>query len=172
MRAQTHWLYSRYWPIIVCDIQGFQLLPGKVMSNLLIHPLLAMMLLTMLVWLYMYYLRIGFSIRNRIHAQKLSTPEKCHTLLPENVNQPSNNLKNLFEAPIIFYAVCILVLITQHSDMTFVLLAWSYVALRCVHSFMHCVVNYVMGRFISYFISTLILWCMVCKFAWQVFTAQ
>ena len=128
------------------------------MSKLLIQPVVVMMLLTMFVWLYMYYLRIGYSIKNKIKAQKLSTPEKCNTLLPESINQPSNNFKNLFETPVIFYAVCILILISNNVDMSFVYLAWSYVILRIAHSFIHCVLNNVMGRFISYFISSIVLW--------------
>lgn len=137
----------------------------------IIYPVIAMMLLTMSVWVYMYYLRIGYSLKNKIHAQKLSTPEKCHELLPERVNQPSNNLKNLFEAPVIFYTVCILIAITNQADTLFISLAWIFVALRMLHSLIHCTFNNVMGRFISYFLSSIVLWVIVCKFTIQTLLA-
>ncbi|MGS2719417.1 MAPEG family protein [Paraglaciecola aestuariivivens] len=140
------------------------------MSKLLIQPVVVMMLLTMCVWCYMYYLRIGYSIKNKIHSQKLATPEKCNLLLPEAVNQPSNNLKNLFEMPVIFYVVSILFVISDKVDMPTVYLAWAYVMLRFVHSLIHCVLNHVLGRFVSYFMSSIVLWVMVCKFAYQVLT--
>jgi len=73
-----------------------------VMSDLLIQPIIALMLLTMIVWLYMYYLRISYTLNNNISAQDLSSPEQCHLVLPDFINQPSNNLKNLFEAPLFF----------------------------------------------------------------------
>ncbi|MGB2426663.1 MAG: MAPEG family protein [Alteromonas sp.] len=135
------------------------------MSDAMIYPVLAMILLTMLVWIYMYYLRIGYSLKHKIHAQKLSTPEKCNTLLPEDVNQPSNNFKNLFEAPVIFYVMTILIIITNSTDSTFVYLGWAYVGLRSIHSLIHCVFNNVMVRFVTYFVSTVLLWVMLIKFA-------
>lgn len=138
------------------------------MSNLLIQPIIAMVLLTTLVWFYMYYLRIGYSIKNKINAQKLSTPEKCNTLLPEDINKPSNNFKNLFEAPVIFYVVSILIIISDKTDTVFIYLAWVYVIFRAIHSVIHCIFNSILGRFLSYFISTIVLWVMVFKFAFQV----
>ena len=69
------------------------------MSTLIIQPVIALMTLTFIVWCYMYFLRLRYVITNKISAQKLETPEQCNSLLPSDVNKPSNNLKNLFEAP-------------------------------------------------------------------------
>ena len=90
------------------------------MSNLLIQPVISLMLLTMCVWLYMYYLRISYTLKNNINAQRLASPEECTAVLPDFINQPSNNLKNLFEAPVIFYVICLLVIITNQVDIVFV----------------------------------------------------
>lgn len=140
------------------------------MSNLLIQPVIALMLLTMLVWCYMYYLRISFTLKNKIDAQKLASPEQISAALPELVNQPSNNLKNLFEAPVIFYVTCILVTITNNVDTVFVYLAWAYVLLRIIHSLIHCTFNNVMARFCVYFASSILLWIMVLKLAYLFFS--
>ncbi|MGJ8693992.1 MAG: MAPEG family protein [Thalassotalea sp.] len=136
------------------------------MSNLLIQPIIVLMLLTMLVCGYMYYLRISYTLKNKINAQKLASPEQCHAILPNHINQPSNNFKNLFEAPVLFYLVCILIIITNNTDVIFVYLAWSYVLLRIIHSVIHCTFNHVMARFYSYFLSSIVLWLMVMKFAY------
>lgn len=133
------------------------------MSNLLVQPTIALMLLTMLVWLYMYYLRITYTLKNKIDAQDLASPEQCNALLPEFVNQASNNFKNLFEAPVLFYVVCILVTLFDHVDTMFVYLAWAYVFLRIIHSLIHCTINNVMARFLAYFTSSVVLWIMVFK---------
>ena len=136
------------------------------MSNLLIQPVISLMLLTMCVWLYMYYLRISYTLKNNINAQRLASPEECTAVLPDFINQPSNNLKNLFEAPVIFYVICLLVIITNQVDTVFVYSAWAYVFLRIAHSVIHCTFNNVMARFYTYFISSIIMWFMVCKLAY------
>lgn len=137
------------------------------MTNTIIGPVLALMLLTFFVWCYMYFLRLQYVISNKIHAQKLATPEQCNTILPSYINKPSNNFKNLFEAPIIFYVICILSVLTEQVDNTLVNLAWSFVAGRVTHSFFHCFVSSVTARFYAYFISSLILWAMLIKFTFN-----
>jgi hypothetical protein len=99
----------------------------------------------------MYYLRIGYTLKNKIDAQKLVTPERCNSVLPERINQPSNNFKNLCEAPIIFYVACGLLIIMDQVDTVFVYMAWGYVLARAVHSLIHCTFNNVMARFYAYF---------------------
>jgi hypothetical protein len=134
------------------------------MSAPIIQPVLALMLLTMVVWIYMYIRRIGYIRQHRIDPNSISSPEALNAALPAAVNAPSNNLKNLFELPIIFYAVCILLLATE-ADATFVNLAWAYVALRAVHSLIHCTFNIVIYRFLVYLLSSLVLWGMVIRLA-------
>lgn len=138
------------------------------MYNLIIQPAIALMTLTFCVWCYMYFLRLRYVITNKIAAQKLETPEQCNSVLPSDVNKPSNNLKNLFETPIIFYAICILSISINLIDTTLVYLAWSFVLIRVIHSFYHCFSKNVMARFYAYFISSIILWIMLAKFAYTV----
>jgi hypothetical protein len=40
----------------------------------------------------------------------------------------------------------------------FLALAWAFVVLRIVHSFIHCTYNRVMHRFTAYLLSSLVLW--------------
>lgn len=139
------------------------------MSQTLVQPLIALMLLTLLVWIYMYVRRLGYILANHIDAQDLSTPEKRSAVLPEHVNRASNNLSNLFEVPVMFYALCVLILVLQESDSIYVNLAWSYVALRAAHSVIHCSVNVVMLRFAAYALSSIVLWIMLVRLALQHF---
>lgn len=125
------------------------------------HPLIAPMLsligLTLVVWLYMYWCRIGYLLRHKIPAQRLQTPEQVNQLLPVEINAPSNNLKNLFEMPVLFYALCLLLISQNQLSAWQSLLAWLYVGLRVLHSLIHCTLNHVMLRFISYLLSNLLL---------------
>jgi hypothetical protein len=134
------------------------------MSAAIMQPAITLMLLTMVVWIYMYIRRLSYVGQHRIDPDSINSPEALNAALPDAVNAPSNNLKNLFELPVIFYAVCIFLLATE-ADATFVNLAWAYVALRAVHSLIHCTVNIVTYRFLAYLLSTLVLWWMVLRLA-------
>lgn len=133
-------------------------------DNLLIQPMLVLMLLTMLVWLYMYVVRNRYVIRQRINPQLLASPEQLNVMLPEHINRPSNNLKNLCELPVLFYALCLLIQQSAAVDSWFVGLAWGFVGLRLAHSVVHCTINHVLTRFLLYLMSSLLLWGMLLRF--------
>ena len=132
--------------------------PGAILA-----PFLAMMLLTALVWVYMYARRLTYIKSHRIPPQELTTPEKAATLLPESVALPAHNLRNLLELPVVFYALCLYLYVTGWADSVHVVSAWLFVVLRTVHSVIHCTVNVVMLRFLSYFAAALVLWFMLAR---------
>jgi hypothetical protein len=134
------------------------------MSASIIQPVLALMLLTMVVWIYMYIRRISYISQHRLDPSSINSPEALTAALPAAVNAPSNNLKNLFELPVIFYAVCLFLAMTE-ADATFVNLAWAYVVLRAIHSLIHCTINLVTYRFLAYLLSGLVLWAIVIRSA-------
>lgn len=139
------------------------------MSTSILQPVAALMLLTFVVWLLMLTRRLHYLVANRIHPQRVASLEQVNALLPENVNRPSNNLKNLFELPVLFYVACLALLALQRVDATYLVLAWSFVALRVVHSAIQCSVNIVRLRFVAYLLSSAVLWLMIARFALQVF---
>jgi hypothetical protein len=130
-------------------------------------PLLAMMLLTLVVWIYMYVQRIGFIRRERIDARRLEVPGELARLSPAAVSNPSDNLKNLFELPVLFYALALLLFVTSRVDATYLVLAWTFVAFRCAHSFVHCTFNRVMVRFCCYLAASLALWAMLLRAVYE-----
>src|SRR5687768_2124337 len=56
---------------------------------------------------------------------------------PPAVRLASRHLQNLFEVPPLFYAGVLFLYVTQNVGPVTVGLAWLYVALRFVHSFVH-----------------------------------
>jgi hypothetical protein len=119
-------------------------------------PLLVQVLLTFSVWIYLFARRIP-EIKNKgIDPQRLRDRAAAHTLLPESADA-SNNLKNLFELPVLFYAAVLLALVLMIQDMLLVVLAWGFVALRVVHSVIQVSYNNVNHRFAAYALSSLIL---------------
>ena len=122
-----------------------------------------MMILTAVVWIYMYYRRISFILSQGIRPQDLRTPERASAILPETAQYSANNLRNLFELPVIFYALCLYLYVTQSVDIVYMGAAWLYLALRVLHSAIQCTVNRVKHRFYVYFASSLVLWFMAAR---------
>ena len=127
-------------------------------------PFFATILLTLVVWVYMYVRRIGFIRSHQIASQDL-TPGKLAQLSPPAVSNPSDNLKNLFEMPVLFYALTLYLFVTSQVDGAYVTAAWIFVAFRVLHSAVHSTVNIVIVRFYLYLISSLALWFMAGRAA-------
>ena len=125
-----------------------------------------MILLTLVVWIYMYARRLPFIAQSRLKPEQI-TPAELARLSPPAVSNPSDNLKNLFEIPVIFYALVLYVYVTQQVDAVYVVAAWIFVAFRVLHSAVHCTVNIVPLRFLFYCISTLAIWFMAVRGAWH-----
>lgn len=133
------------------------------------RPFFVMMALTFVVWVAMYVRRIAYVKGNRVHPQRLATPDKVVEVIPEQVQYPAYNLRNLLELPILFYALCLYLYVTGSVDQLFVTSAWVYVGLRGVHSAIQCTTNVVMRRFAFYMASSLVLWFMILRAALDAF---
>jgi hypothetical protein len=112
-------------------------------------PLFAMMILTMVVWAYMYAKRIPF-IRSLNTEPNQLTPAELARRSPASVSNPSDNLKNLFEIPVIFYALTLYLFAARQVDGLYLAAAWAFVVLRILHSAVHCTINIVLLRFALY----------------------
>ena len=130
-------------------------------------PVLAMMELTFVVWAYMYIRRIPFIIRSRMSPAQLATPGHLASVSPAQVSNPSDNFRNLFELPVLFYALSLWLAFANRVDGTYLAAAWVFVAFRALHSAVHCTVNIVLLRFWLYAISAVALWVMVVRAAWR-----
>ena len=138
------------------------------MTDPIFAPFFSMILLTLVVWTYMYARRIPFIRRSGLRDDQL-TPMELARISPPAVANPSDNLKNLFETPTIFYALALYLHVTQSVDTVYLVAAWVFVGFRALHSAVHCTVNIVLLRFALYAISTAALWFIALRAALQVF---
>ncbi len=130
-------------------------------ADILRIPFVGMMLLTFVVWLVMFRRRItairtlGLSPKTRADIEALPVPA---------VNA-SNNLQNLFELPVIFYAVVLAIVQSNLVYRIDVACAFGFFVFRVVHSAIHCTYNDVMPRFVVYAIASAFLWILVIRYA-------
>jgi hypothetical protein len=119
----------------------------------------ALALLTSLVAVRMLVVRVREMRERRIHPQQIATSAQTAAKLQSI--QVSDNYRNLFEMPVMFYALCALLLATGGASTFFAAGAWLYVLLRFAHSVIQCTYNRVMHRFAvfaSSFVVLLVLW--------------
>ena len=72
----------------------------------------------------------------------------------------ADNFRNLFELPVLFYLALVVAALTQQVTAIALSLAWAFVALRIVHSAIHCTYNRVWHRFYAYLAGGLVLWAL------------
>lgn len=130
-------------------------------SDLILQPMLGMMLLTAIVWFVLYAKRIPAMKKAGVPVQTYTTPDKVIGVLPDAVNYPANNFKNLFELPVLFYGLCLYLYVTGNVDTGYLTAAWIFLVSRVLHSFVHCTSNIVMLRFYLYAAGALTLWFML-----------
>ena len=76
---------------------------------------------------------------------------------PEKLAVNSRHIVNLFEAPLLFYMICLIAFVTGQSGVYLAAFAWIYVALRFIHSYVHLTSNTVLTRFRTFIMSMLVL---------------
>ena len=132
-----------------------------------VAPVMALVLWTLVVWVWMYATRIPAMQKAKIDPQDAA---RTRTLaLPPEVMWVSDNYNHLMEQPTIFYAAALAAQLAGQADGLNVGLAWAYVILRVVHSLIQCTVNVVMARFAVFSLSTVVLAVMAIRVALAVF---
>jgi hypothetical protein len=128
----------------------------------LLTPVLALVTLTLIVWIWMYATRIPAIQKAGIDPQSAQHPGALDRL-PGSVRQVADNYNHLMEQPTIFYALVFYVVLAGHSDQLHIYLAWAYVGLRVIHTLIQCTVNNVTMRFSVFALSTFVLMAMVAR---------
>ena len=139
------------------------------MQNAIFSPFFAMVFLTLLVWVYLYIRRITFLNNTKLDPKELAVPGMLAQISPPEVSNPSDNFKNLFEIPALFYALVLYLFITNQVDAVYVNAAWIFVGFRALHSIVHCTFNLILLRFYLYLFSTLTVWFIAIRAAFSHF---
>lgn len=125
--------------------------------------MLALVFWTFVIMLFMAYKRISSGFTGRLKPGAFKVGESPE--VPMDVRLANRNFVNLFEMPVLFYALCIALYVTRDVTEASLALAWIYVVLRVGHSLIHVTYNKIMHRFAFYAVSNLILLAMWILFA-------
>lgn len=122
----------------------------------LLQPVIALVLWTLIVWVWMYATRIPAMRAAGIDPQA-ARHKGALDKLPSGSRQVAENYNHLMEQPTIFYAAALTAAIAGAATPVTVGAAWTYVGLRVVHSLVQNTINLVVLRFLVFALSTIAL---------------
>jgi hypothetical protein len=121
-------------------------------------PLFVEVALTFVLLFWMRGLNIAAVQSGAARPQEVALREPNR---PARERQVQNAYLNQLELAILFYVLTVLSIALRHADLVFVLLAWVFVALRCLHALVHVTDNDVRRRgalFVSGAIVLAVMW--------------
>ena len=95
------------------------------------------------------------------HPQTAAHTKNLKGLLPPWTERVADNYNHLFEQPVVFYAIALSIAVINNIEPFMIQLAWTYVALRVLHSIVQITFNFVPLRFTLFVTSWLILGYMI-----------
>ncbi|WP_298333531.1 MAPEG family protein [Asticcacaulis sp.] len=126
------------------------------MSTSLVWPTLALAGLTFGVWLVLSQQRLAQVRRHPPTAANFANSAAVQRYF-SSAEKPTRNLANLFEMPVLYFALVPMLMLTGHVTLTQVVLAWTFVGLRGLHSVIHIGHNRIRDRARAYLASCVVL---------------
>ena len=126
----------------------------------LLLPVLALICWTLVMWLWMYATRIPAMQKAQIDPDVARHPGTYGDRMPPNVRSVADNYNHLHEQPTIFYALMFFAALTGGQGHFMELMAWIYVGLRIVHSFVQILSPKVILRFMVFALASITLFIM------------
>ncbi|CAN5134784.1 MAPEG family protein [soil metagenome] len=129
------------------------------MNLAILWPTVALAGLIFVVWFVLLRKRFAHIAANRPTAADFANAEAVGRYF-RPVERPAQNLANLFEMPVLYFALVPLLVLMGSASAAQVALAWIFVALRVVHSAIHIGPNTVRTRARVYIASSIALFAM------------
>ena len=139
------------------------------MNSPILAPLVALVLWSFVMWAWLYATRIPAIVKGKIVYDPRRPVSEFADAIPPEVRWKADNYNHLMEQPTLFYAVVLTLALLGAGGGLNAGLAWSYVALRVVHSLVYATVNVVMLRFGVFMAGSLVLLVLAVRAAILVF---
>ena len=127
------------------------------MHSPILAPVVILAGWTMVMWAWMYATRIPAVQRAKMRLDPEAPRGEQMATLPPRVRWKADNYNHLMEQPTAFYAIALTLAIAGGGDGWALWLAWTYVAMRVIHSLVQATWNKIEVRFALFFLSSLVL---------------
>jgi hypothetical protein len=135
----------------------------------ILRAVLALGLLSLVMFLWMYATRLPAFARAKLDPQEAMHPGTYHDRIPSEVRRVADNYNHLFEAPTLFYAVALAIVVAGLADAVHAAAASAYVGLRVLHSLVQATINRVALRFALFALSWVALAVLLVRAGFQLF---
>ncbi len=136
-----------------------------------ILPVFALVLLTFGLAPVMLYRRIKAVKAGKIPVGYFKDYQQHEPfLMPTDVQIAARNYVNLFEVPVLFYALIPLLILTNTADNVSLYFSWAFVASRYIHTYVHVSSNKLMLRMRIFIIGFFILFLLWARLGYQLIT--
>jgi hypothetical protein len=133
--------------------------------NPLLAPIIALVLWTFVMWAWLYATRIPAIRKARMKLDPQQTKDEFNAQIPAPTRWKADNYNHLHEQPTLFYAVALTLAMLGADSVVDIALAWSYVALRIVHSLVQSTTNILTRRFVLFVAASLVLLALAIRAA-------
>jgi hypothetical protein len=141
----------------------------KMRHSTLFAPIIALVLWTFVMWVWLYATRIPAITKNRIPLDPDQTKEAFNAQVPPQARWKADNYNHLHEQPTLFYAVTLTLAALGAGDTLNTGLAWTYVMLRVAHSLVQATTNVILRRFWIFVAASVVLLALTLRAAVLVF---
>lgn len=132
--------------------------------GLILYPAFAVVALTFIVGTALIRLRILAVSRRQIHPGYFLLNRGGK--VPDYLRKVDQNYTNLFELPMLFYLLVVVLYVTRTADELHVGLAWGFAVSRMIHTAIHVTVNRLRWRLLAFISGALMLFT---SWAWLLF---
>lgn len=133
-------------------------------SSHIFWPVLAQVFLTLIM-----FIVLGLRKAKAVKAGEVNRQQAAldNRVWPEDVVKVSNNIANQFEAPVLFYTLCLVIYSINAAGTAAIALAWLFVVSRYGHAYVHVGTNYVPMRLRLFLLGAVVLLAMLALVAWK-----
>lgn len=139
--------------------------PATTIATSFLGPIFFLNIWTLIMEVVMYYYRLPIFVKLDVTSKPDLTIEQINRQVPPSVRWKADNFNNLMEQPMNFYVVVLATALGHYwkgesvggGHITDLTLAWTYVGLRLLHSYMQCMGNRVAKRFYVFLTSSVVL---------------
>ena len=134
---------------------------------LIIYPILPVILLNFIVTVHM---RIMIQKAIKTREVRYKWFRAYEGTAPEYMLIARHHYKNFFEIPILFYVLCVIIYVLDDVNSIDIWIAWLFVMLKFVHSYIRMTSNYVPFRAYSFNGCLIMLFCGWVNLAIKIFS--
>ena len=127
------------------------------MHNPILSAVIALVLWTFVMWVWLYATRIPAIRRYRVVLDPNQSKEAFNAQIPIRARWKADNYNHLMEQPTLFYAVSLTLALLGAGSGINAVLAWCYVSLRVAHSLVQATRNIILLRFALFMLGSIVL---------------